>query len=128
MKKTFQPKTVDKYLDFLHYLRLQLQQNDPKFKITHAYNTWSINSNIMKILLDLNLVTRIERGKYQWVGPRPDEQTAVAVLEALFVDSSPRALLPGPANSTPLGAELSNLKTRVEELETIVLRLMEDAA
>lgn len=127
MKKTFQPKTVEKYLDFLHFLHLQLRQDDPQFKIYPTLKAWKINTNLLRVLQDRHQLEKTGRGKYRWVGERPDKALAKTVLEDLFLASQrkPTALLTGPTTSTPLGAEVKDLKARVSELETVVLQLME---
>ena len=127
--------TVEKYMAFLHFLRFQLNQKNPKFKISPSMIEWKLNTNLPRILIDQSIIMRTGLGKYEWVGPIPTPEMARTVVKAINSLSKkakpapkPVALLSGPANATPIGAEIALLRARVEELETIVLQLMEQAA
>ena len=127
--------TVEKYMAFLHFLRFQLNEKAPKFKISVSMIEWKLNTNLPRVLIDKSIIMRTGHGKYEWVGPMPSLDMAkdtVKTINNLSKKAKPApkpvALLSGPASATPIGAEIALLRSRVEELETIVLQLMEQAA
>jgi hypothetical protein len=132
------PSTVEKYLAFLHYLKFQLGIKNPDFKISVAMVEWKLNTNLPKILIDLQHIVRTGHGQYEWVGPAPstkmasDTVTAINKLARKKLSTNAAktniARITGPLEATPLGTEVKVLKSRVEELETLVLQLMEDVA
>jgi hypothetical protein len=126
--RNFSPKTLDKYLDFLHFLRIQLGLNDPNFKVRHCMKQWGVNNNTMRYLQEQGCVERLGQGKYRWIGDRPDETMVRTLLTNMFSEPQPKAQPTDSANTASLTREIRNLQRRVDELETIVLTLMEARA
>lgn len=108
--------TVDKYLGFFHTLKFQLAQDNPEFKISHLVSEWKVNNNVLTAAINARLIERVSRGEYRWIGGTPTEALVRKIVEETF--SRP---------SNAIEAEINDLKTRLGQLEDIVLKLMEAA-
>lgn len=112
MQKQFKKETVEKYLGFLHMLKAHLTWGDDAEKITNFTKKAGVASVVPSTLVEMKVLKRVGRGKYEWIAGMPDMAMVEELLTQLFA--------PGP------NAQNRSLEARVEELETLVLRLMED--
>ena len=129
-RKAFKASTIEKHVGFLHFLKFQLSKPEQDIAISNVCKDWGVPATFLTRAVEAGYLERTGRGKYRWTDKaQPSEDLAVEILTALYVDTpkSKQALLPGPIDATPTGAKLASLERRVDELETIVIRLMENA-
>jgi hypothetical protein len=130
-RKTFKASTIEKHVGFLHFLKFQLSKPEQDIAISNVCKEWGVQAGFLTRAVELGYLERTGWGKYRWADKaQPSEKLAVEILTALYVapPKPKQALLPGPTDATPAGAKLASLERRVDELETIVIRLMESAA
>ena len=82
-------ETIQMHIQFLNTAKFYIEQDK---SLSQYVDKTKVSNNIVKVMLDLGYIERIERGKYRFLLSSIDEDKAIKLIEAVYIYQRPKPI------------------------------------
>jgi hypothetical protein len=110
------PKTIEKYVEFLHYIKEHSLPYKPEIDLNDIIKLFKINKTILRALKELSIIDTTDCKTWEYLSFNPDKTLALSVLNYILeIEKKQKVvLLPGFTESVALLQKIS------EKMDTYV--------